>query len=138
MRISLEVLLQLLEHDGGHLHRLHEHERVELHHILVALGRVFVCAVVPVARLIELAHDLGVYVHALVAVGALREEFARLGRMEVRTRVFFFVAVGEVAAADLVRLLLRLLLLRLGRGILLEVWLRVRSLLLNCWLLRRC
>ena len=65
---SLEILLELLEHDCGHVHRLHEHERVELHHILISLGRVLVRTVVPVASLVEFAHDLGVYVHALVAV----------------------------------------------------------------------
>jgi hypothetical protein len=65
---SLEILLELLEHDCGHIHRLHEHERIELHHILVALGRVLVRTVVPVASLVKFAHYLGVYVHALVAV----------------------------------------------------------------------
>lgn len=94
--ISLLVLLELLEHHW-HLHLLHEHHGIELHHLL-AVFRVLVGAIHAVARIVEFAHYLWVQVHALLAVGALREELALLTRVVVGTLALALVARWEVPA----------------------------------------
>lgn len=98
---SLKALLVLLEGHHRHLHLLHHHlQRIELHQLLSVLW-VLVGAVHPIACLCELTHDIRVRVHALFAVGALREKLALLTRVVVRTFTLWLVAVWEVNASDL-------------------------------------
>ena len=93
MSASLEALTHRL-----HTHLLHQHERIELHHLLTVL-RMFVGAIHPVACVSEFTYDIGMQVYALVCILAFREEFTSLCRMEILAVCRRFIAVREVSAS---------------------------------------